>query len=665
MLKEYLFVSCDIVAHSAEPNLELQTERVIAINRIVERTLHALPDAGIVWASGGDGGHVAFPVEVPCQFAMDLLLDLRDWSERSAVQMRISTNHGCAKCTKGADGRPQLVGPGINLAGRLLPFGGQSRIIATASVIESLSRNVLPRARFHDRRLIQPKSFVAQEIYLLSAEGRFTSEWGDTVAASDRASLQIALKQDDGLEIIYRARRLLEVNTSDQEAVSALRVLALKKIRLSNKDSFINDVFIDEQFGPEVIRTGTLIERRAGETLCEYNDDGETMFLILRGQVGVYLPGHDDASTQTPKLDFIMRSGELAGEIAFALRRKRTANLRCVEDTSVLAFSYEEILRPYGDSSRKRQLEDTLNRKILSRIVENVWNTAPYFRDMADLELAAPWLSLLHYCSLTPIAWNRREIRPAHPAFPGESLCILVSGRLATTDGNRILEGVNYPIIFADLPDDMEGLSGAYKLLEDVKLLTIHADGLRQLGPVAYQEVIQRIGNFLGHSAPRIEAAEAKRPNRGPAMSKKHIFLSYCRDNATEVARLRNDLIAAGESVWWDQDIKGGQDWKFEIRNAMKNAYAVVLCLSAESEKRSASGIYPEALDAVSAYREYAPGSIFLIPVRLSDCEIPPIELDGTRTLDRLQLIDLFPAGKYAVGLQKLVQAIGDAPNHP
>jgi hypothetical protein len=176
---------------------------------------------------------------------------------------------------------------------------------------------------------------------------------------------------------------------------------------------------------------------------------------------------------------------------------------------------------------------------------------------------------------------------------------------------------------------------------------------------------MQRIGSFLGHSVPRVQAAEAKRPNRGHAMSKKHIFLSYCHDNATEIARLRNDLVAAGASVWWDQDIKGGQDWKFEIRRAMKNAYAVVLCLSAESEKRSASGIYPEALDAVSAYREYAPGSIFLIPVRLSDCEIPPIELDGTRTLDRLQYIDLFPAEKHTVGLQKLVQAISDASSRP
>src|SRR5437764_11077756 len=103
--------------------------------------------------------------------------------------------------------------------------------------------------------------------------------------------------------------------------------------------------------------------------------------------------------------------------------------------------------------------------------------------------------------------------------------------------------------------------------------------------------------------------------------SNKHVFLSYCRDNKTEVARLRDDLIKAGETVWWDQDIQPGQDWKLEVREAMKAACAVVLCLSAESQAREASGIYTEALDAITIYRDCAPGSIFLIPVRLSECK--------------------------------------------
>lgn len=144
-----------------------------------------------------------------------------------------------------------------------------------------------------------------------------------------------------------------------------------------------------------------------------------------------------------------------------------------------------------------------------------------------------------------------------------------------------------------------------------------------------------------------------------------HVFLSYCHENAREVASLRQDLIGAGESVWWDQDILPGQDWKFSIRQAMKQSCAIVLCLSAESQARTVSGIYPEAMDAIEAYRQYAPGSTFLIPVRLSECEIPPIELDATRTLDRLQYVDLFPKAKRDEGLARLKQAIRAAPLHP
>ena len=148
-------------------------------------------------------------------------------------------------------------------------------------------------------------------------------------------------------------------------------------------------------------------------------------------------------------------------------------------------------------------------------------------------------------------------------------------------------------------------------------------------------------------------------------MSKRHVFLSYCRENQEAVRQLRDDLLGAGEAVWWDQDIHPGQDWKFEIRKAMKSAYAVVLCLSRESQARTTSGLYAEAADAVSLYREYAPGIIFLIPVRLSDCEIPAVEIDSTRTLDRLQYQDLFPPSQYFAGVQRLLRAIRSAPHHP
>jgi TIR domain len=117
-------------------------------------------------------------------------------------------------------------------------------------------------------------------------------------------------------------------------------------------------------------------------------------------------------------------------------------------------------------------------------------------------------------------------------------------------------------------------------------------------------------------------------------MDRIHVFLSYCHEDAAEVELLHDALTAAGETVWWDRDIKGGQDWKQEIRTALNSAYAIVICLSARTSTRKTSGIYPEAFDSIALYREYAPGSIFLIPVRLTDCGVPAIAIDANRTLD-------------------------------
>ncbi len=150
-----------------------------------------------------------------------------------------------------------------------------------------------------------------------------------------------------------------------------------------------------------------------------------------------------------------------------------------------------------------------------------------------------------------------------------------------------------------------------------------------------------------------------------PPATKKHVFLSYCRDNRAEVQQLHDDLVAAGETVWWDQLIKPGEDWKQSIRRAMKASYAVVLCLSKEFEQRVASGVYPEILDAITAYRQHAPGSIYLVPVKLSDCATPDIEIDDTRTLDRLQCVDLFPPKQRKTGFAKLVDALKATAGHP
>jgi len=146
-------------------------------------------------------------------------------------------------------------------------------------------------------------------------------------------------------------------------------------------------------------------------------------------------------------------------------------------------------------------------------------------------------------------------------------------------------------------------------------------------------------------------------------MSKQHVFISYLHDDERKAKRLRDLLEKAGEPVWMDDRILGGMVWEHEIRAAIEDAYAFVVCLSSSLAKRIASGVFPELAKAVEIYRQLAPGKIFVIPVRLDECEVPVVAIDSTKDLRSLQYIDLFP--RLEVGLSKVLDSIRASALYP
>lgn len=141
----------------------------------------------------------------------------------------------------------------------------------------------------------------------------------------------------------------------------------------------------------------------------------------------------------------------------------------------------------------------------------------------------------------------------------------------------------------------------------------------------------------------------------------KHVVLAYCHANKRRVKGLRDDLIAAKVPVWWDGDIRPGQDWEDAVRKAIVESCAVVLCFSKQSQARKKSVLHRETSYAIRANRDRPPGSGFLVPVRLSDCRIPAHRIDSVKRLSRLEYIDLFPASKREARLQKLIGALRSA----
>jgi hypothetical protein len=231
------------------------------------------------------------------------------------------------------------------------------------------------------------------------------------------------------------------------------------------------------------------------------------------------------------------------------------------------------------------------------------------------------------------------------------------------------LAGHNYVLAEAETRD----MHALVRTMPKTQHLTTQADFV-----ASFPRLAQGVAAYVvSHGAPesvlelvkRRTAAGTKNKslpkNSKELRARSHVFLSYCHEDRERVRELRSALVAEGETVWWDQDLQGGQDFKFEIDRALKGAHAFIACLSQRAVSRLSSGMYPELLDAIAAYRKYRPGSIFLIPVRFSACQVPRIAIDDTRTLEQLQRVDLFPVSRRAEGIARLVRAIRSAPNHP
>jgi hypothetical protein len=145
-----------------------------------------------------------------------------------------------------------------------------------------------------------------------------------------------------------------------------------------------------------------------------------------------------------------------------------------------------------------------------------------------------------------------------------------------------------------------------------------------------------------------------------------HVFISYMREDAERVERLRRLLEQKGITVWLDKThLWPGQDWKIEIRKAIERGVAFIACFSEHTERREASYQNSELAVAVDEMRLRPPGRVWLVPVRFARCKLPLFDLGAGRTLDSLQRVDLFDDASWNPGVARLVVAVRDIRGGP
>jgi hypothetical protein len=141
-----------------------------------------------------------------------------------------------------------------------------------------------------------------------------------------------------------------------------------------------------------------------------------------------------------------------------------------------------------------------------------------------------------------------------------------------------------------------------------------------------------------------------------------NVFVSYVRDDQSSVDLLVSELRREGLHVWLDRtDIQPGQFWKDSLRDAILNGDFFIACFSEAYNSREQTYMNEELHIACEQSSNEGRNNGWLIPVQLSECEIPPIPVADGQTLRDIQWVQLYP--DWNTGIWKLIQIVRPVPS--
>lgn len=101
------------------------------------------------------------------------------------------------------------------------------------------------------------------------------------------------------------------------------------------------------------------------------------------------------------------------------------------------------------------------------------------------------------------------------------------------------------------------------------------------------------------------------------------VFLCHSSNDKLIVRKLYDQMQKIGIELWFDEEkLLPGQDWNLEITKAIRKVDAVIVCISKNSISK-AGYIQKEIKYALDIADEQPEGTIFIIPIKLEECEIP------------------------------------------
>jgi hypothetical protein len=143
-----------------------------------------------------------------------------------------------------------------------------------------------------------------------------------------------------------------------------------------------------------------------------------------------------------------------------------------------------------------------------------------------------------------------------------------------------------------------------------------------------------------------------------PTGRKLRVFLCHASQDKTIVRDLYQRLTAEPWiDPWLDEEkLLPGQDWNLEIEKAVESSDAVIVCVSSTSISKEGY-VQKELRRILNIALEKLEGAIFVLPVKLDDCELP-------RQLKDRQALNYFPASKRAAAYEKLKASLQIRKDH-
>lgn len=197
-----------------------------------------------------------------------------------------------------------------------------------------------------------------------------------------------------------------------------------------------------------------------------------------------------------------------------------------------------------------------------------------------------------------------------------------------------------YEIKFNDTKEKRNASNAIVSLIDNTNHIRVYRKGLQ---PYEDEDIrSQKQFKFKGTAMVQGQSNNEKLRNN-------RVFICHAKEDLGAASRLYNDLKShTNLTLWLDKDdLLPGQNWKIEIKKAIKNSrYFIVLFSSISVQKRGY--MQKDVKFALEVLGEFPEGEVYAIPIKLDNCQIPYEEFND------IQRVDMFP--DWNEGIQKLLR---------